>query len=512
MRHLLLAAAVSLLAGAAAAQGTTSGTPAGAPTGTLRIALREDADMLDPTLARTYVGRIVFAGLCDKLFDIDEKLNIVPQLATGYEWSDPKTLVIHLRPGVKFQDGEAMDAAAVKYSLDRHMTMPGSFRRPEISTLDHVEIVDPTTVRLVLKSPSSPFLSQLTDRAGMIVAPKAAENEGRDFALHPVCAGPFRFVERVPQDRIVLERFPQYWNAGSIHFERVIYQPMPDTSVRLANLRAGSVDLVEQIVPSDVAAVKGDPRLKLAISNALGYYGITDNVGNGSRADTPFGKDPRVRQAFELSIDRTALVQVVYNGMFLPTRQAVPPDSPFYVPQDQPPTRDVARAKALLQQAGVKLPLAVDLLTPNSPDVRQAAEVIQSMAAEAGFDVHINAMEFASSLDAAQSGNFTAYLLAWSGRPDADGNLYSFLYTGQAQNYSHYSNKTVDSLLDQARMVADTGQRRDLYAKVDAQTDQDLPIIYLWTPKNIVGMSAKLQGFRPVPDGMIRLQGLTMAP
>ncbi len=121
---------------------------------TLRIALREDADLLDPTLARTYVGRIVFAGLCDKLFDIDEKLKIVPQLATGYEWADPKTLLIHLRPGVLFQDGEPMDAAAVKYTLDRDLTLPGSFRRGEVSAIDHVDVVDPATVRVVLKSPS----------------------------------------------------------------------------------------------------------------------------------------------------------------------------------------------------------------------------------------------------------------------------------------------------------------------------------------------------------------------
>ena len=110
---------------------------------TLRISLRQDLDLLDPTLAPSYVGRIVFAGLCDKLFDIDEKLNIVPQLATGYEWSDDQTLVIHLRPGVKFQDGETLDAAAVKYSLDRHLTMQGSFRKSEISSIDHVEVVDP---------------------------------------------------------------------------------------------------------------------------------------------------------------------------------------------------------------------------------------------------------------------------------------------------------------------------------------------------------------------------------
>ena len=149
---------------------------------TLRISLRQDLDVLDPTLATTYVGRIVFAGLCDKLFDIDEKLNIVPQLATGYEWVDDRTLVIHLRQGVKFHDGELLDAAAVKYSLERHLTLQGSFRKSEISSIDHVEVVDPGTVRIVLKSPSGAFLAQLTDRAGIIYPPKATEAAGKDFA------------------------------------------------------------------------------------------------------------------------------------------------------------------------------------------------------------------------------------------------------------------------------------------------------------------------------------------
>ena len=141
MRRLLLAAGLL-----AAVTSTASAQ-------TLRIALRQDLDMLDPTLATTYVGRIVFAGLCDKLFDIDEKLNIVPQLATGYEWADPKTLVIHLRPGVTFQDGEALDAAAVKYYAgappDHAGQLPHAARS---ASIDHVEVVDPLTVRIVLKS------------------------------------------------------------------------------------------------------------------------------------------------------------------------------------------------------------------------------------------------------------------------------------------------------------------------------------------------------------------------
>src|SRR5947209_11701847 len=124
---------------------------------TLRIGLAEDPDILDPTLARTYVGRIVFATFCDKLFDIDEKINIVPQLALSHETSaDGKEVTIKLRPGVKFHDGEPFDADAAKYSIERHITMPGSFRKPELASVDRVEVVDPLTIKLVLKAPFSP--------------------------------------------------------------------------------------------------------------------------------------------------------------------------------------------------------------------------------------------------------------------------------------------------------------------------------------------------------------------
>jgi peptide/nickel transport system substrate-binding protein len=477
---------------------------------TLHIALRQDLDPMDPTLATTYVGRIVFAGLCDKLFDIDDKLNIVPQLATGYEWADDKTLVIHLRSGVLFQNGEALDAAAVKYTFDRYLTMQGSFRKSELSSIDHVEIVDPATVRVVLKTPSGAFLAQLTDRSGMILPPKAAEQEGKDFGLHPVCTGPFKFVERVAQDHVTLERFADYWDAKNIHFDKVIYQIFTDSSVRLANLKAGTIDITEYVAPTDAAAVKADPKLRLVVSPALGYTGITNNLDNGPRSNSPYGKNPLVRQAFAAAIDSTALVQVVYNGMYAPSVQPVSASSPFYDPALEPPPRDVAKAKALLKQAGVPLPVKVELLTPNQPDVLQAAEVIQSMTAEAGFDVHIQAMEFASSLQASVRGDYEAYLIGWSGRVDADGNTYAFLHSGQGNNAAHYGNPTVDKLLDEARGMTDVAKRRADYHQVWSELQRDLPITYLYNGRNIVGMTARLQGFRPIPDGMIRIQGMEM--
>src|ERR1700742_813445 len=248
---------------------------------TLRIGLAEDPDILDPTLARTLVGRIVFASFCDKLFDIDEKLNIVPQLALSYSTSDDgREVAIKLRPNVKFQDGEPFDAEAAKFSLERHLTFPGSFRKPELASLDHVEVVDPLTVKLVLKSPFSPLIAQLTDRAGMMMSPKAAKAEGDKFGLHPVCAGPYKFVERVQQDRIVFEKFPDYWNKDNVFIDKIVFLPIVDATVRLANLKSGGLDLIERGLATDIKEVRTDPKLKLSTALELGYFGLTINVAN----------------------------------------------------------------------------------------------------------------------------------------------------------------------------------------------------------------------------------------
>src|SRR5216684_760310 len=332
----------------------------------LRIGLAEDPDVLDPTLARTYVGRIVFSSICDKLFDIDEKLAIVPQLALSHETSaDGKAVTIKLRPGVKFHDGEPFDAAAAKYSLDRHVTLKASYRRAEVGTIDNVEVVDPLTIKLNLKAPFSPLLNQLTDRAGMMVSPKAAEAAGDKFGLHPVCAGPYKFVERVQQDRIVVEKFADYWDKDHVFIDKITYLPIVDSTVRLANLRSGGLDLIERVLATDIKSVRDNPKLRLSKAVSLGYSGITMNLANGPKADTPFGKDARVRRALELSIDREALNQVVFNGEFVPGNQWVNPQSPYYQQAFPIPKRDVAKAKALLKEAGVTGPLAIDFMVPN---------------------------------------------------------------------------------------------------------------------------------------------------
>jgi peptide/nickel transport system substrate-binding protein len=481
---------------------------------TLRIGLAEDPDLLDPTLGRTYVGRIVFASICDKLFDIDDKLTIIPQLALSHETSvDGKTVTIKLRPGVKFHDGEVMDAAAVKFSLDRHLTFPSSFRKPELAAVDTIEVVDPTTIKLNLKNAFSPLIAQLADRAGMIMSPKAATEAGDKFGLKPVCAGPFKFVERVQQDRIVVEKFADYWNVKEVGVDRVIYRPIVDSTVRLANLKSGSLDLIERALATDLKEIKADSRLKLALQSEIGYQGLTLNLANGPAGkDGPFGKSPKVRQALEAAIDREALNQVVFNGEALPGNQWISPKNAYYQEKYPVPKRDVARAKKLLEEAGLKAPVTVDFMVPNNPESRQAAEVIQSMAAEAGFDMKIRVTEFATSLKEAEEGRFQAYFIGWSGRVDPDGNVFVFKKTKAPQNNGFYSDPEVDQWLDDTRNASGVAERKAIYEKIMAKELAGGSIIYLYHRPVIIAHTTKLDGYKQLPDGLVRVVGVKLKP
>jgi peptide/nickel transport system substrate-binding protein len=499
MRFAAAAALVALSCGTAAAQST------------LRIGLAEDPDLLDPTLARTYVGRIVFASICDKLFDVDEKLNFVPQLALSQETSaDGKEVTIKLRPNVKFHDGEPMNAEAAKFSLERHLTMQGSFRKPELAAIDRIDVVDPLTIKLVLKSPFSPLIAQLSDRAGMMVSPKAAKEAGDKFSLKPVCAGPYKFVERVQQDRIVVEKFADYWNKDNVHIDRITYLPIVDATVRLANLKSGGLDLLERLNATDIAAVKSDSKLRLSALPDLSYWGISINVGNGDKAKNPLGQNAKVRQALNLSIDREAINQVVFNGEFVPGNQWISPENAYYQKDFPIPKRDVAKAKALLKEAGVTPPLAIDFMVPQGAENKAVSEVVQSMAAEAGIDMKIRVTEFATSLKTAEQGDYQAFLIGWSGRTDPDGNIYIFAKTKAPQNITGFSSPEVDQALDESRLSADPAKRKAIYEKAAKVLLADNPILYLYHRKVLIAHTARLEGFKAVPDGLVRVVGLKL--
>ncbi|HEV2673465.1 MAG TPA: ABC transporter substrate-binding protein [Aliidongia sp.] len=478
----------------------------------LRIGLQDDPDSLDPAQNWTYVGRHVLQSMCDKLVDIDANLNLVPMLATEWHWSDDaKTLTLTLRDHVKFQDGTPFDAAAVKFSLERELTMPGSRRKSEIEVIQSVDATGPLSVTIHLAKPSVPLLAAFADRPGMMVSPKAATEAGAQFAQHPVCVGPYRFVERVVQDHITLERDPDHWRAKDYAFDRIVFVPITDTSVRLTNLRSGQLDLIEQVLPTDMAQVKADKTLQGFEETGLGYSGMTFNVANGAKADNPAGKSAAVRKAISLAIDRDAINQVAFDGRFLAGNQPFPPGSPYYDAAFPVPKRDLAGARAALASAGVG-PVTLELIIPTDPVRAQIGQMIQAMLAEAGITVNLVQSEFVTLLDRARRGDFQADLLAWSGRVDPDLNIAPLLGCGAAGNDGHYCSQGLEAALATARATPDPAVRKPAYAKAVAVLQNDLPIVYLYHTLWLYAAKAKLQGFKPLPDGIMRLDGVSMSP
>jgi peptide/nickel transport system substrate-binding protein len=473
---------------------------------TLRIGLQDDPDLLDPHRARTYVSRLVFTALCDKLVDATPDLKIVPQLATEWKWSDDGlTLTMKLKSGVTFHDGEPFDAEAVKFNLDRARGMPESMRKSEVASIESVTAVDPMTVAIKVKQPDATLLAQFADRAGMMLAPKASTG---DVAANPVCSGPYKFVQRVQNDRIVVERFANHWNKDAYAFDKIIFFSIPDTTVRFANLRAGDLDLIERMAASDIKAAKADSKLAVQIGSGLGYMGVDFNIANGPRAKGPW-QDMRVRQAFSLAIDRNVINDAVFEGLYPPGAQPFPPASPYYVKQPVP-ARDVEKAKALLKEAGVALPVKMEFKVANNPTLQQVAQIIQAMTAEAGIEINLLASDFATQLKEMQQGNFESDIRAWSGRIDPDGNIHQFVTCKGNLNDGRYCNPEVDKLLNEARIVTDEVKRREIYTAVLDILQKEFPIIYLYFEPRVFAMTKKLQGFVPHPDGMVRFANLKM--
>ena len=477
----------------------------------LRIGLTEDVDTLDPVQGRTLGGRQVFAALCDKLFDIDQDVNIVGRLATSHETSaDGLTVTLRLRGGVVFHDGTKFDAAAVKANLERALTIPESARKGDIRAVDKVEAVDASTVRIALKEPFAPLLAQLADRPGMMGSPRAAAaTDAKTFGGQPVCSGPFRFVERVVQDRIVLERFPDYWNKGAIGFDRVTYLPMPDATVRLNNLFSGQLDLIEQVATADLARVRADQRFKISSITGLSHFHLLFNVGNGAAADNPFGKNPKLRQAIEAAIDRDVINRVVFGGEFVPGNQPVPPNSRYYAKSHPVPKRDLARAKALLAESGQPSP-TLSMIVINGPVFLQVGQVIQSMLGEAGIKVTMQPMEANTGTAQVTAGNFQLFSTFWSGRADPDGNIFPYLGCAGSQNLGKYCRKEVDDQLNAAGRDSAPEKRAEYYAKAADLYLADLPTVFLYHATWFYAHRAGLEGFKPIPDGLMRVEGVKL--
>jgi peptide/nickel transport system substrate-binding protein len=294
----------------------------------------------------------------------------------------------------------------------------------------------------------------LSDRAGMMVSPQAAARE--DFAAHPVCAGPYKFAERKARDLIRLEKFSGYWNGGKYGYDSVTYYYVPDSTVRLSRVRAGDLEIVERVAPTDLKTVREDRNLRLHGAPGLAVSHLMINMATGEKARGALGRDPRLRKALELALDRTV--------------------DPYHSAKFPMPKRDVAAAKALLAQAGMTT-VPLEITFENSPTDARVAQIVQSMAKEAGFDIKLLPLETTSAIQRYLAGDFEAYIGNWSGRADPDPTLYAFFSCNGSQNVNKYCSKELDSVLDAARAETDMERRKALYDQATGIYLGDLPTI-----------------------------------
>ena len=472
------------------------------------IGMNSDPDVLDPAQGGSVAGRVVFAAMCDKLVDVTPDGGFQPQLATNWTWSDDNlSLTLTLRPGVLFHDGTSMDAEAVKANLDRYRTNPISRRKNELKSIDTVEVVDQLTVRIVLSKPYAPLVAALSDRSGMMVSPTAVAAVGDDIGLAPVCAGPFAFVERIAQDHITVQKFPDYWDADNVFLDTVTYRIIPDSTVRLFGLRSGDLDMIERVSPTDISAINADPAITLIDGPSIAYDQLNININSGPAGDNPLGNSALVRRALNLAIDRDVINQVVYDGHFVPGNQHELNGTPYWDASSPAMPRDIDQAKALLAEAGVPNP-SFTLMASNNPTSTRLAEIIQAMAAEAGFDIKIQALSPASWVAAAKAGEYEAAIPIWSGRPDPDANLTPWTACTGFLNWGKWCDPEYDALLDKARQITDVAERKALYDQANAIFLEAMPQIILYHFKSFWATGADVSGFVPYADGLIRLKGI----
>ncbi|WP_018130873.1 ABC transporter substrate-binding protein [Effusibacillus pohliae] len=511
MKRKIRWALTAVLAGSLALAGCGGGDkPAGGNAepktgGTLNISLDADPPKLDPAFSTALVDRMVFQSIFDKLVDLDANGKIVPMLAEKWEVSDDqKTYTFKLRQGVKFHDGTDFNAEAVKFNFERNMDK-ASTRRNELKEVDKVTVVDPYTVKVQLKQPFAPFLSVLTDRAGMMVSPEAVKKYGDDFANHPVGTGPFIYKERVKGSTITLEKNPNYWQKGLPKLDKVVYKVMTDSNVALTNLKSGQVDITNRFPFKEIDSYKNDPKIMVVNQADQGYQGMHLNTKK-----PPFDKK-ELRQAVDLLIDRDAIVKVVLNGAGTPGHSPFAPSHFAYGDSDKYEKPNLEKAKELLKQAGKPDGFTFTLKIGTTPQNQQLGQMIQNMLKPAGINVNLEKVEFGTLLDQAKKGNFEAVQLGWSGRPDPDQNIFDFVVTGGSNNYSQYSNPEVDKLLNAARVEGDEAKRKALYDQAMKILNDDAEYIYFYHSNTVFGVSKAVKGFTYIPDGMIRTANLSLS-
>lgn len=476
---------------------------------TVQIAVDQSPVGLDPHVATAFSTQLVTSVIYEGLTAIDHDLHVVPALAASWTIApDGRTYVFRLRDGARFHDGTPVTPADVIASLARvRDPKTGSPFASRFGMVANAEADGANGVRLTLSAPSAPLLAQL---ATLAIVPSAATSGKIDLSRNPDGTGPFKFHEWVPNTLIALDRNEAYWNSALPKLAGLRYNLVPEAATRQLGIAGGTYQLLPSLDAATAAQLAHAPGVTVQSTQDLAYSLIGLNT-----AKPPFDK-PEVRQALDYAIDRGQIVQAVYFGKAAPAGPLSPALKDWVLPVSAFPcyAPDPGRAKALLAQAGISLPLKVTLnVLGNVQQVVDIAQVVQAQARDAGFEFTLNVQEAGRFIQDWRSGNFQAFASLNSGGPDPDDYFGRAFQTGGATNVYHYSNPQLDHLLTEARETSDATRRKALYDEAQRILACTGPVVHLAYGTLFSAQREDLTGFVINPTRSLRgLREAALAP
>jgi peptide/nickel transport system substrate-binding protein len=481
------------------------------PKDAMVIGLLAEPVTMDPPqitdLNSTRVIKRLFEGLTAQELGT---YKIIPGLAQSWDISkDGLTYTFHLRPNVKFHDGTPLTAEAVKFCFDRQLNDQGPFYatgtypyvKGFLGNVAGVEVVNPTTVQIRLKSPLTPFLQYLAHHSLYIYRPDALKKWGKDIVKHPVGTGPFKLETWEPGVRVVLARNDQYWG-GAPKVRQAIYVPIIEAQARLSAIKTGEIDLTMDVPPDSLADLRKDPDVVVAETNSSAVWYVALNTRH------PALKDKRVRQALNYAVQKDAIIRDILKGTAI---VATTPLSPVYGPYHEDKTvrypYDPEKAKALLKEAGFANGFDVTFFVPESGSGMQSpvemGTVIQANLAAVGVRAKIQTMEWGAYLKKYLDGPDMAEMSWNPSIGDPDHMMYMLLSSDRfppAFNAGFYQNPRVDELLRKGRTTIDEKERIPLYREAQRLVVEDAPWIFVDHGKQVIVYRKRVQGFKLHPN------------
>ncbi len=463
------------------------------PQGELRVAIPWTPENLDPTMNLSSIRAMVGVSMFDSLVGRDADNRIVPQLAESWRLVDDTTWQLKLRRGVVFHDGEPFNAEAVRFTFQRVLDPEQkSPNRANMAEIARVDVIDDYTVNLVTRQPYAPLINRLLDFP--MVPPKyTAEKGNQGMALKPVGTGPYRFVELVKDDRLVVEAFDRHWR-GAPKIRRIVYKPIPEPFTRAAALRNNEVDLITTIPPSLARELErvGGLRVQRVPSSWIIYLGL-------NAFKKPLS-DVRVRQALNYATDVDAIVKNVLEGSGRRLEGPLTPQMFGYDASVKGYAHDPARARKLLAEAGYPDGLEITLESPAGryQGDKEIAEALGGQWQKAGFKPKVQVAEWGAYFKRYLGKQFQdAYLLGLGG-PMQDGDELYNLVSSKGRGL-YYKNERVDALFDLGRGTMDAAKRRQVYRDLARAMVEDATWVFLLQQVDIYASRDRVS-WTPRPD------------